>query len=227
MEPPELPKLVGAPDMPSSAPGLDLDTFNRLIQSWQSERLTYPGWVVIPESNRQELGARTDDWMELGEAQLGEILNGLALLRRTEALYEMVWRIRRMLEPVPAWLLRAVGETLEGFNPKPNLIDFQLATRTEIPREKVDIFTGIWVELAFALVNGAWQTQQQGQHDLWMGRLSRIVKLKPEWQAQWHHAQCWNRLMRLDEAGVRQALAHWPEHWGLSTTRASRKRAGF
>jgi hypothetical protein len=221
--PPELPRWVVSPILRDIV-NVDRDSLKRLAESWRSEREGYPGWMVIPEVNRKLLLMYTERWLdEPVGAGMVQALAGGQLAERAEFLYELVWRIQRALVPLPSWLVNAVSTLLVGFNPKPDLIKFKgLAAEPEIPSGNTDALTAIWVELAFALLNHAWQEQLDGEFELWLDRLKDVVRLKPEWQARWYHEQCWRRLLQLDEDGVRSILGRWPEQLGLPFWEAKR-----
>ncbi|OJT24592.1 hypothetical protein BO221_15730 [Archangium sp. Cb G35] len=221
LKPPEMPRLVPPPSPPPLGHKLTQDALRQLVESWRSERLAYPGWIVTPEFNRQKLYSETDEWLD---QQLSITLGELPLTEQAETLYEFLWRVRRALVPLTPWLAKDLSRLLERLNPKPELIDLQgVASKPETPQGgNADKLTEIWVEFAFALLNDAWQDQIEDQYALWLKRLEQVVKLHPLWLARWYYAQCWHHLLRLDEKSVRAVLKRWPENWGLPFWEAKR-----
>ncbi|NNB99684.1 SIR2 family protein [Corallococcus exiguus] len=224
LEPPAIPQLVAGPETPVQTDNLSMEALRRHVQNWRSERLLYPGWVVIPEPNRLRLQLEIGHWLDNPRDQrILPLLKSQPIAERAETLYEFLWRFRRALVPLTQWLAQALHEFLEGVNPKPDLIDLQsLTTRPEIPQGNSDRLTELWVEFAFALINNAWQDRLEDQHVLWLKRLEQVVCLQSAWKARWYHAQCWHYLLRLDEQAVRGVLRKWPENWGLPFWEAKR-----
>jgi hypothetical protein len=83
----------------------DLDYAASLLDQaarvWQSDRESYPSWLVCPARKRQQLFSRMDaaDW------QRPAVLLKLEPSRRAEILYEIVWRCAVSYEPVAPSLL--------------------------------------------------------------------------------------------------------------------------
>lgn len=220
LAPPSGPILLEAPRCEGKE--ADVETLRKLVQSWRSHREAYPGWLLCPEPNRQSLWqGDTSQWIHDGPTDpIRAALAALNPAERPEALHEIVWRLRRCRMPLTPALAASIAELFEGSALPP-----ALAGRYEPmakPPEGWETLTARLVELGFAMVNDAWQEQNEKQHKLWIERLHKVVMLKPEWRARWHFAQCWHHLLRLDEDAVAAALKEWPENAGLPFWEAKR-----
>lgn len=226
------PEEVAIPPWPPAILPKDEDAayHERVLAVCKAWRQTDPGWAVCPEENRQALTmARLLDWcygLHASEKRAAW-LREQPVLQRARTLRELAWSLRRCLLPLSDWIATLIISTLEAFNPKPKRIslDFRLERSGEVKATERAAtitpdshrsqawgeLTEIWVELAFALVNGAWQMQDAEMHDRWMGRLEGVIQLNESWCARYAHAQAWHHLVRLDEEGVRSSLGAWPD----------------
>lgn len=219
----ELPAWMDLPNIKSLGE-FDSQTRKKLVKRWRIEREGYPGWVIIPESNRQILLQETWPWLsEPTGAKISQTLTEATAAEKLEFLYELVWRTRRCLVPLPDWLATTTQNVLEQVNPKPELIQLPKHTlKPEIPAGNTDVHTNSWVFLAFSIINRAWQKPDSSTFAFWIDALKGLAPLKPEWRAQWHHEQCWHSLLLLDEEAVRKNLTQWPMQEGLPFWEAKR-----
>jgi hypothetical protein len=218
-----LPELVVRPAPPTpDGKKVDVDHLRQLMKSWRADRESYPGWIVVPEPNRASLWYGTDPWLyrRLSDDSIAAALSTVDPSERIDMLYEIAWRARRNLVPLPSYCAAAIGDALEKLGLPPTL------SGSHAPGPKPgggwEKLTHQWVELASAMVNDAWQEQNEEQYERWMKPLQAAAKLKPEWLAGWSFARCWHALMRLDEEGTRAALRDWPMNEGLPFWEAKR-----
>ncbi|MBX3639973.1 MAG: SIR2 family protein, partial [Nitrosomonas sp.] len=66
-----------------------------IVQIWRKQRLTYPGWVSVPEDRRSFLWANTRNWIEFITSE--DKLPGCLDL---EFVYELNWRLEKCLLPL-------------------------------------------------------------------------------------------------------------------------------
>lgn len=142
-------------------------------------------------------------------------------MERLETIYELDWRLRVCLMTLPSWLENMVISTLEYINPRQREIELrgaklergapidadQLRGRTQW--EIWDQLAVCWVELAFSLLNKAWQTGNRELFSIWTERLTTIEAIKPEWQSRWYFERCWFALFQFDFAALRTDLDRW------------------
>jgi SIR2-like domain len=73
---------------------------------WQSERESYPGWLVCPYEKRDALRYGTD----MSPMPSPEILAHIDARRRSRILYELAWRFDIAFWPIPDWLFTLFQE---------------------------------------------------------------------------------------------------------------------
>ena len=73
------------------------EEMKRITQVWQNQRLLYPGWLILPHSNRENLWDNTRLWVEFFRNKGSLSLQvGLDI----KYIYELIWRIDRCLLPI-------------------------------------------------------------------------------------------------------------------------------
>ena len=107
-------KLWGSPDAHLLAQAVKEAT-----TIWEHNRNVYPGWLVLPSSNRHVLSNNADSW---ASATL-ESAEHLTPTERLQAIRELVWRKKILLEPFEQDLLTATESTLEMFDCHNRTID--------------------------------------------------------------------------------------------------------
>jgi hypothetical protein len=201
---------------PRREKGASIDTLEKLLKSWRSEREAYTGWALCPDPNRAILVDETRPWI----SDLEKTLEGLNPDELSKALYEITWRTQRGMIPLPSSYIALITKLLEPSNLPPAFSGS--SSNAPRPSEGWEALTERFVELAFAMLDNAWQRQNDEQHNQCLECLRHVAKLKPEWQARWHFADCWHHLLNLNEAATRAALDRWPENAGLPLWEAKR-----
>ncbi|WP_028314205.1 anti-phage defense-associated sirtuin Dsr2 [Desulfatibacillum aliphaticivorans] len=72
-----------------------VEQLNEVLPVWQTQRLYYPGWVIVPEDNRKSLWIYTNSWIKL--IPKNDELPGFMDL---EYAYELNWRMEKCLCPL-------------------------------------------------------------------------------------------------------------------------------
>lgn len=223
------PKDPGTADLPLPAARL-----LALAETWRSTREYYPGWVVLPQDNRETLFAYTKGWVQplLKSIRPPDPPDDYVALTPPDdllLLYELNWRLERTLTPISDDWLGQFTEIVGAYNPYPRLNRWHTAR----VRPDAEEFAGwqnweavreSWVGLAFALLRKAREGQDEEQSDLWSERLREVVKLRPEWQARWYYERCLFHLFRLDYGQTQETLEAWPPNTDLPFWEA--RRAG-
>lgn len=83
---------------------------DRAATDWESDRKSYPGWLVCPAEKRIELRHRTDDAPFLTTTRLALIDPE----RRLNLLYELAWRHKTAFWPVPRYLYDLFGAAVQS-----------------------------------------------------------------------------------------------------------------
>lgn len=189
---------------------LKVPTLEQLYTTWSQNRQEYPGWVVCPKKNRDNLWRYTEKWIEPVLCSIENLPSPDKLL----LLYELNWRLETTLTPLFTDWIEKIIPIIESFNPYPTLVEITNATVTPKKEEfrKLDwkLIGECWVELAFALVREARENHDESQFQLWIENLRNVVKIHTVWQARWFYEQCLFYLFRLDQENVRTTLEQWP-----------------
>ncbi|MHC1574414.1 MAG: SIR2 family NAD-dependent protein deacylase [Candidatus Methanogasteraceae archaeon] len=190
---------------------LQTEKLKELYKTWSKKRREYPGWVVAPMKNRDELMRVTEYWIE-------PVLQSIEELSPPEnlfLLYELNWRLETALISLFVNRFEKIAQVIETFNPYPKLVEIKGATI--VPNKDGDeqwdwkSIGECWVELAFALARKAREDQDENLFRLWMDRLTKVVKQRTDWQAQWFYEECLFYLFRFDQEKIREVLEDWPE----------------
>ncbi|KAF5437244.1 SIR2-like domain-containing protein [Candidatus Methanophagaceae archaeon] len=213
----DLPPIPPGPQ-PLSDPGelshdpslLQTEDIEKLGGTWRQKRLEYPGWVVAPKNNRDELWMDTERWIE-------PVLRSIEKLtppKNLFLLYELNWRLKTALIPLFMNWLKKITPIIETFNPYPRLVEIEDAAirsdNDEYKRWDWQLIGECWVELVFALAREAREDQDEKRFHLWMDRLEKVVKQRTEWQTRWFYEKCLFYLFRFDQEKIRETLENWP-----------------
>jgi hypothetical protein len=226
--PPILPGPPSLPDPGDRHPDhnvrtLELDKLTDLYKTWRRTREHYPGWVVLPRDNRDSLLRYTRYWVE----PVLESIEKLTPPHNLLLLYELNWRLERSLTPLSTDWAAKLRPIVEAFNPYPRLVDNSPADIRPNKDQYKDWgnweeVRECWVELAFSLVRKAREDQHQGQYLLWLTRLEKVSKLRPEWVARWFYEKCLFHLYRLEQEQLQKTLEEWPANNDLPFWEAKR-----
>ena len=180
-----------------------------LRKTWTSTRNKYPGWVVTPYSNRIELWEYTEFWLYgiFAEAEKLEPPENLLLL------YELIWRLDRVLCPLFVSQAETIATIVEDYNPFPAMLTTSAAKiRPDNPLYKSIDWSALqeaWINLVFALLREARDDQEQHRFKKWEEYLVGPASLRVDWQARLNYERCLFSLFGLDEEGLRQNLEKW------------------
>jgi hypothetical protein len=165
---------------------------------WRSEREAYPGWITMPETNREHLWSETSRSISDGRDE--QWATALARLPAPYALlcwYELAWRLERSLMPLTHVQADAITASLNAINPYPHLLaDLALAPFVsgdaltppegwpENQRPNWDTLADTWVDLAFMILRNARERFDNGAFELWVERAARFAVLRPRWASR-------------------------------------------
>lgn len=90
-----------------------VEEVKKVTQEWQRYRLSYPGWLILPYSNRQKLWSYTEGWVDY----LPDIDNSTygADIQYT---FELIWRIEKCLLPLFDKLALFCEKLIEKYRPR-------------------------------------------------------------------------------------------------------------
>jgi hypothetical protein len=142
---------------------------------WQKTRLAYPGWVVCPRKNREELLLYTKSWIN----ETFSFAKELSAPDDIFIIYELNWRLEITLTPLFTDWINAITTCLKKYNPYPELLDIKEADITP-NKDKYKNFdwkqiSEMWIELAFALCRVAREDHNETSFNLWIGYLDALI----------------------------------------------------
>jgi hypothetical protein len=207
--PPRLPELGSIFSINNE--NLTITEIDDLYQKWKIQRQYYPGWIIAPYDNREQLLEYTLRWID-------PVLN---TLKNTSApqniflLYELNWRIETCLLPVFNHWAEIYELILLSYNPYPKLVKIEGITNSpENDNCKNFDWNQIgkcWVGLIFPIIREARWDQKQEKFQFWMNILEQVVKLNTDWYLQWYYEKCLYTLANFDQKNLRILLKKWPK----------------
>lgn len=195
----------------SNTQDLSEEELRNIYKCWKEKRLEYPGWVIAPDENRENLWMHTKYW-------INPLLNSIGKLsepERLHLLFELNWRLEKTLTPLLLSWVEKIVPILELFNPFPRVIEIKEARIRPDIEEYRYLDWGIigmsWVELVFAIVREAREDQDELRFRLWMDRINSVVRQSEEWQARWYYEECLFALHSFDQERIREIFVNWPK----------------
>ena len=191
---PSPPNVHNAEDVDSSQAVRDA------VAIWKHNREIYPGWLVLPASNRQTVSMNTELWTRA----ILQCLEHMAPLERLRTIRELLWRKRILLEPFDQKLLESTENAVAVFDCQRKTIDGEVAPDAdwETIREN---YRNIAIDL---LVDYRWDRK----HESFFGLIEQLRALADEdAEIQQHiiHEQCLWMLYDLDFKRLGLLLADW------------------
>lgn len=181
-----------------------------LISEWKKQRLSYPGWIVVPEDRRKVLWFYTQEWIYFMDSE-----SNIPDFEDFQFLYELHWRMEKCLCPIPRDQQEIFEAVIDKYCP---LMDDALSIEsTNVSPENM---TGI--DLSRDNVK-----QMLRELQIWMLRYYREEGLLEKWdnlyeKLQQHsdninveHKQriCYERvlyaLFELDLLKIKRSLSEW------------------
>lgn len=224
-------KPPAAIDWPRNTPDFALsryESIGEITRAWKNERETYPNWIIPPKDSRDLLAI-----------SLRQNAYGVNFLVQTEFpvppvdfsfLYELNWRLERVLRPITGELLPHYERVLERYNPYPQL-HTQASARftpenTNLDEGEWKQIGHEWLDLHLSLLRAY---REEGLIEKWdaIDKLLENLRLllSPEQIARFYYERCLRSLFLFDCDGIKKAIAAWPTNWGLPFWEV--KRAGI
>ena len=197
-----------------------------LVQIWKRQRLSYPGWVILPEDRRRSLWRETNNWLlDLPGADIFPAFVDL------EFAFELTWRMDKCLCPLLHTQIPFLEKTLNRYLPfaafdipldtlSPGLNDMKEQALTR------QVVRSMLHKLLLTMVR---YYREEGLHDKWKDVCRKIedtkAALSPEHTAQFHYERALFALFTLNLPDLQERLSEWPENDSLPLWNA--KKAGL
>jgi hypothetical protein len=89
-----------------------IEAVQKITEEWRKQRLIYPGWLILPHDNRENLWVFTQSWVNyLPDTEKSHA--GLDILYA----FELIWRLERCLLPVFSNIAEFCEKLLERYWP--------------------------------------------------------------------------------------------------------------
>lgn len=195
---------------PSSS--LDEQTFKNQCNTWGKTREVYPGWVICPRSNRENLWEYTKRWVE----KTFEYTEKLSAPDDIFILYELNWRLEITLTPLFTHWVSKITACLEKYNPFPEILSIEKSyVRPDYSYDQQQNWdwnkiSKAWIELAFSLCRVAREDHDKVSFNLWIDYLDKVADFAPELKSRWFHEKCLFHIFHFEYQQAKQVLEKWP-----------------
>jgi DNA-binding transcriptional MerR regulator len=181
-----------------------------IIKEWQSQRETYPNWIILPEDMRASLWTNTDAWIHICP-QCKNLETPLDI----EFIYELNWRQEICLCPIFNDNIDVIRSVVEKYNPFPDKLTINTALITKDNKKHNSLdwkeIERRWLELHISMIRFY---REEGNLNEWKNINNRIQQLysvlSADMIARVHYERCLYALYSLNIADVREQLKLWP-----------------
>jgi len=199
-----------APQTMHPVPNADrIEAVQKITEEWRKQRLTYPGWLILPHGNRENLWLFTQSWVSY-LPDMDKSPAGLDILYA----FELIWRLERCLLPIFSKLPEFCEKLLERYWP------FHADNRSAgcLFRAEEDQFKDLpwndirqaWLAIALAMLR---YYREEGQLDKWNDAENRLKTLSDHLSAEQREFLNYEGflfgLFTLDLPNAKQRLEKW------------------
>lgn len=198
---------TASPEPPARTPaGAQEITAQALLdatKAWSAQRHEYPGWHVAPNSIRQRVEWRMDEWRVI----VFERGDTLPLVDRLLLARELCWRLELCLSPVFTNETDRLVQWLEAINPFPQNFIMPGAEALQMsPDSPVAVS---WRVLALQIMRTAREDLDEARYLVWKERLERVAHHDEALRGELRHEQQLWHLNALDLPAFHVELAKW------------------
>ncbi|MFC3116653.1 SIR2 family NAD-dependent protein deacylase [Cellvibrio fontiphilus] len=183
-----------------------------VVEFWRDQRLTYPGWLVLPHENRANLFFYTSRWLSAEmDAEVGELRDGLDI----QYFGELVWRIEKCLLPIFDHVAQSCESMLKKYCPFEGDSDADMGASIRCTDKtnnslEWDAIKSAWLAIAFSLLR---YYREKGKDEKWdklKRRLeSRRSHFSDEQSEFFYYQEYLFFLFKLDLSNARTSLRKW------------------
>ena len=197
------PRSKGEPNPPDGqgSQGDDLaQAVREATAVWKHNRKMYPGWLVLPSINRHAMSANTRSW----ESATLQAIEHLTPAERLQAIRELTWRKKTLLEPLEQRFLTATESTLALFDCRNRTVE-----GAEAPNADWKTIRENWRNTAVELlVEYRWNHDQEAFRKI-IEDLREFADEDPEMQQSIFQEQCLWAVYDLDFAELGHLMTDW------------------
>lgn len=184
----------------------------KITEEWKRQRLTYPGWLILPHGNRESLWVYTEFWLNY----LPNVEN-IPLGLDIKYAFELVWRLERCLLPIfnnVAEFCERILRKYWPFQDESPVMNSELfpedRTLLDLPDESLK---QAWLTIAMAMLRFY---RVEGYLDKWKIAANQITTLSDYLSVNQKELLNYERflfsLFAVDLAGAKQHLENWQYH---------------
>ncbi|MCR5220100.1 MAG: SIR2 family protein [bacterium] len=186
-----------------------IEEIQKITEEWRQVRQTYPGWLILPYDNRENLWAFTNPWVDyLPDTEKSPL--GLDL----QYAFELIWRLERCLLPIFNNIAEFCENLLEKYWPFQNgnpSTNCQIHLREEkfqdLPWSDLQ---QAWLAIAVAMLRFY---REEGCFDKWRKAEFRLKALSDHLSAEQREFLNYEgflfSLFTLDLPNAKQRLKNW------------------
>jgi hypothetical protein len=201
-------------------PDLIDSEIEKIIELWKTDRLNYPGWLIVPSGRREVLKMYTN-WHFFPVFEQIKTPDDIFIL------YEFNWRIEHYLYPLKQDWVKIYKIIICKYNPFPNELDFDTSvTPISSPELEWGKIKTYWIELIISLMAFYRKQGIETEWNYFSGLIEKIPHmLSPEQYANYHYERCLRALFVLDSDMIKSEIRDWKQNTSLPYMEA--KRAGL
>lgn len=199
------------------------DQIAEVLAVWKQQRLSYPGWVVVPEDRRSSIWISTQSWINFVSSK-----DSLSNLIDLEFAFELNWRMEKCLCPILNQQIELFETVLNRYLP----VDYEATSNESLPltTEGMDVrgvdrkeIRRMCIHLLLAMMRFY---REEGLLEKWKeteGKIESLRKyLSPEHKASLYYERALYALFGLDIPELKNRLREWQVNESLPFWEAKR-----
>ncbi len=186
-----------------------IEEVRKIIEEWRKQRQAYPGWLILPHGNRDNLWAFTQDWVDY----LPDMKNSPPELDIKYA-FELIWRLERCLLPIFSNVAEFCEKLLEKYwpfhteNPSANFLFRAGEEKLQyLPWKDIQ---QAWLDIALAMLRFH---REEGHLEKWKAVENSLKNLSDHLSAEQKEFLFYEGflfdLFTLDLPNAKQRLENW------------------
>jgi hypothetical protein len=180
------------------------ETARGIVARWKFERRSYPGWIVAPDSIRNEVWRETENWiLPLTQKEIG-----LSASDRIILFSELCWRFELCLAPLLTNMMGPLGAAIDDcLGSLVNDAAPQIYV-TALDAPQTDI-SGAWLSVALALLRDARESYDNDRWHSIKSKIDRVAERNHSFFDQIQYECALYQIWNVDRAEARKVLSLW------------------
>ena len=182
-----------------------------LVRTWKMQRLSYPGWVIVPEDRRLSLWLKTNRWTRDFPAA-----DSLPSFLDLQFAFELVWRMEKCLCPIFDNQIEFLETTLNRHLPfvdSDTPLELPSATQEDQTVQKLtrNDVRDMCHHLLLAVMR---YYREEGCMEKWNSTCDkihdRVTTMSPEHKARFYYERALSSLFELNLQKLKERIEEWP-----------------